>query len=190
MKSAVKGYYYSFYRSGVVVNKTMYMANSTITTNQTLGTTHIFHITMTKLINGISAINTLIAKATSATVVVALPDTVQKSSPPVSGRFRIRCIDGNGFYSDTDDIKYNESPRWIQHAVELKCNKMYDKVEIWRDYVKCPYNENCIAFWMSYVGKNEKVGQASIISGVNTLLGGNTTSAQNVTIPYGKNLFY
>lgn len=43
---------------------------------------------------------------------------------------------------------------------------------------------------MRYVGKNEKVGQASIISGVNTVLGGNTTSKQNVTVPYGKNLFY
>lgn len=166
------------------------MANGTSTTNQTLGTTHIFHIALTKLINGVSAINTLIAKSTTAIVAVALPDTVQKSSPPVSGKFRIRCIDGNGYYSDTDDINYNENARWIQHAVERKCNKMYDKVEIWRDTVKCPYSENCIAFWMRYVGKNEKVGQASIISGVATVLGGNTTSKQNVTVPYGKNLFY
>jgi len=87
----------------------MYMANGTNTTNATLGTTHVFHITLQKLINGVSAINTLIAKATTATVVVDLPDTVQKSSPPISGKFRIRCIDGNGLYSDTDDISYKEA---------------------------------------------------------------------------------
>lgn len=43
---------------------------------------------------------------------------------------------------------------------------------------------------MRYIGKNEAVGQASIISGVGTILGGNTTSVSTVKIPYGKNLFY
>ena len=45
--------------------------------------------------------------------------------------------------------------------------------------------------YIRYIGKNEAVGLAQIVSGVNTPLGGSNLSYySNVTIPYGVNLFY
>lgn len=76
VRSAIVGYYSAFFGSDIVVNKTMYMANGTNTTNATLGTTHVFFVRLRKLINGVSATNALIAKATSSSVTVELADVI------------------------------------------------------------------------------------------------------------------
>jgi hypothetical protein len=54
MKNAVKAYYSNKFGSDIIVNKTMYLANGTNTTNQTAATKHVFHIQLKKLITGIS----------------------------------------------------------------------------------------------------------------------------------------
>ena len=48
---AIRGYYWTFYRTGISVNKTMYDINGTETTNSTNATQIDYFMNLTKLIN-------------------------------------------------------------------------------------------------------------------------------------------
>jgi len=75
----------------------------------------------------------------------------------------------------------------------MYCAKSYDKVQVWWDRNSFSMSKNGIAFYIRYIGKNEPVGLASIISGeVRPLLANPETlvSYSKVTIPYGQNLFF
>lgn len=76
MRSAVYNYYASLFGSDVTVNRTMYLANGTNTTNATAATKHIFHIKLRRLISGVSAGNALISKSTTSTVTFTIPADV------------------------------------------------------------------------------------------------------------------
>ena len=69
---------------------------------------------------------------------------------------------------------------------------MYDKIEIWWDHNTFGYRQNGVALYIRYIGKNMPVGLATIVPGDdNPISGGGTPVAySNVTIPYGKNLFF
>lgn len=97
LKNAIKYYYSNIYGSDIDVNRTQYDVNGTITTNDTLVTSYVYHIVVKKYISepSISAI-IVSAQQTSATVTYELPSAVQLSSAPLSGKFRITCpIEGN-----------------------------------------------------------------------------------------------
>jgi hypothetical protein len=71
--------------------------------------------------------------------------------------------------------------------MELGCKGLYEKIELWWDYNSFAYYENGLAYYIRYVGKNEPVGLAYIVSGTDTPLGDadNLVAKNNVTIPYG-----
>lgn len=106
--------------------------------------------------------------------------------------FRVRCPTAdNSTYTETDDIGYGWGEYWVKRKMEEKCSKMYDKIEVWWASASFSYTQNGLGFFIRYVGKNEPVGQAYIVSSPNSPLGGdNLTFYSNVTIPYGVNLFY
>jgi hypothetical protein len=52
-----------------------------------------YTVTLQKLINGLTTDGVLISKdGSTAQVTFELPDAVQKSLPPLSGKFRIKCV--------------------------------------------------------------------------------------------------
>jgi hypothetical protein len=54
MRSAMKNYYWKYFRSDITVNLTMYDSNGTNTTNKTAATKHVYYIVMRKLISSVS----------------------------------------------------------------------------------------------------------------------------------------
>lgn len=53
------------------------------------------------------------------------------------------------------------------------------------------YDQNGFGYYIRYSGKNEDVGQASIIPDTDEpLAGDNITYSQNTTVPYNSNLLY
>jgi hypothetical protein len=54
----------------------MYMANGTNTTNVTFATSYVYHIRLTRLINGPSVANIMVSKITKAIIAVELPTAV------------------------------------------------------------------------------------------------------------------
>lgn len=57
LKNEIKSFYWSYYRSNIDVNLTMYLANGTNTTNVTLADTFVYHVKLKKLINGTTVSN-------------------------------------------------------------------------------------------------------------------------------------
>ena len=57
LRNAIRGFYWRYYRSDISVNRTMYMANGTNTTNVTEADIYVYHVRLKKLINGTSASN-------------------------------------------------------------------------------------------------------------------------------------
>lgn len=79
MKNAVKNYYSRnrFLKSGINVNMTMYDVDGNVTTVAENATQRVYHIVMTKLINGVSASKiTMVKKTTKSDVVVELSENV------------------------------------------------------------------------------------------------------------------
>jgi hypothetical protein len=157
MKSAVKGYYSGVYSSDINVNLTMYAANGTNVSDAAEAETYVYHIVMRKLISTVSASNIILSKQTQASVTFELPSTVEQSSAPLTGKFRITCpIYGNDVALEpmaTVDIKLNEWYRWVMNRIFEKCPGTYDKLELWNAGT-FPYVENGISFYIRFVGLN------------------------------------
>jgi len=62
LRDKIKGYYSALYGSDIRVNKTMYLANGTNTTNATEAASAVYHIVVKKLITGSSVSNVMLIK--------------------------------------------------------------------------------------------------------------------------------
>lgn len=77
MKTAIKAYWWNTYRSDILVNLTMYAANGTNTTNATLSTLNVYHVTVRKLISSKSIASIMrVSTGSSSAVAFDLPDAV------------------------------------------------------------------------------------------------------------------
>ena len=86
----------------------MYDINGTETTNSTNATTYEYFVTLNKLINDMSVSDIRIIKTTTAaTIEIDLPTDVQLSATPLSGNFRIKCVDYEGFESYSEELALN-----------------------------------------------------------------------------------
>jgi hypothetical protein len=78
----------------------MYDVNGTETDNSTEAITYEYYVTLTRLINDMSVSDIKVVKTTSSsTIVVDLPTDVQLSAVPLSGNYRIKCVDHEGYES-------------------------------------------------------------------------------------------
>jgi hypothetical protein len=73
VRDAVRSFYSDNYGSDITVNKTMYLADGTNTTNQTAAVKHVFYINLRRLITGTTTSQVLVSKNTSATVTFEAP---------------------------------------------------------------------------------------------------------------------
>lgn len=104
--------------------------------------------------------------------------------------FMIQCVDSDGYSSNSWEFDYDVSRWHLQHWLQMSCHGLRDKVEVWED-TKYAYYENGRAFFLRYYGKNENVGQATIMSGEVTPLGGDFISYHwNTTYQFSSNLLY
>jgi len=107
---------------------TMYDSNGTETTNATNATSYVYMVTLTRLIDDFStALVNKIATTTSATITVDLPSDVQLSAVPISGNFRIKCVDSEGYESYSENLYKNWmwSPDWVNEQMNKGCDRFY-----------------------------------------------------------------
>ena len=86
-----------------------------------------------------------------------MPDDVQLSGAPLSGKFQIECVDGDGYSSLSWEMDYNRHVWNVEKDLMRSCYGLVDKVEVWEDG-SFAYPENGRGFWLRFHGKRENVG--------------------------------
>jgi hypothetical protein len=84
------------------------------------------------MITGVStnSITFVKVKASSqAVALIELPSEIGQSAPPISGSYKVKCVDKNGAASMTNDIKFNHNWYWAVHRIMNECAGLYDKLE-------------------------------------------------------------
>jgi hypothetical protein len=119
-----------------------------------------------------------------------MPDDVQLSGAPLSGKFQIECVDSGGYSSLSWEMDYDLHVWNVENQLSRSCHGLIDKVEVWEDG-SFAYPANGRGFWIRYYGKREDVGQAKIVSSEDTPLEGEFIEYyQNTTHQYSNNLLY
>jgi len=118
LRTAIKEYYSDNFGSDIRVNLTMYDLNGTETDNSTEAITYEYYVTLKKLINDMSVSDIRVIKTTSkSTIEVDLPVDVQLSAAPLSGYFRIKCIDHEGYESYSENLALSWSANWVNEKM-------------------------------------------------------------------------
>jgi hypothetical protein len=170
---------------------TWYDLNGDVTIIESEATTSIYEIKVLRLISSASVLSISVVKTTTAaTITIDLPADVQLSGAPISGKYRIKCVDPEGFESFTGDINLGQGSSTVQNQIMSGCDRLYDLVEV-RETVDFPYGENGRAWLIRFVGVNADMGQFEIVSSeTDPLAGTNLKYFSNTTVPYSSNLFY
>jgi len=132
--------------------------NGTETTNQTEAVQSVYYIQVRKLINGQSASNILVIKtSTQATITVDLPTVVGLSAPPLTGKYRIKCVAADGTESFSHDMSITTSSNWVNNQISNGCDRLYDltEVEYGNDFA---YAQNGRSWILRFIGLNEDPG--------------------------------
>lgn len=195
-KDAIQGWYSETFGSSISVTLEKFDVDGLSpeaddTKNETEWFRSVYNITMNRYINGKSVSNVMVMNAGAlGNIQFVMPSEVQLSGAPLSGKFQIKCIDGEGYQSMSSEFDHDLSAWWVEHNLQWSCHGLRDKVEVWEDN-KFAYPENGRAFWIRYYGLNENVGQAEIMSAEITPLGGDDLEFfSETTHPFNTNLLY
>jgi hypothetical protein len=188
---AIREYYWKYHGSNIDVTTIWYDVDGNVTTVEANATKMEYNVTLQKLIDGASVKSVFVSKTTTkATMKVELPATVQTSSTPVSGKFRVKCVDAKGAVSYSEAASYNEHNVWFDTRIMNNCTGLYDRIETWDAYPYA-YKQNGRGNYIHFKGINEDPGQFEIISDWDTpLVGDNITFVSNTSRPYSSNLWY
>jgi hypothetical protein len=169
----------------------MYDADGVVTTDDDLSVKRVYHLILRRLRDSASTTNILVAKTTSTATITALPPSqVQLSSKPLSGKYKIKCVDKDGFESFSSDIKYSTSENWIANEIMYNCDGLYDRIEVLNSY-RQPYRQNGVDIFIRFLGVNEDPGQFEIMSADDEPLDGGNVTFESLTVqPYSTNIFY
>jgi len=153
----------------------------------------VYEITLRKLIDKASVANLKVAKTgTKANIQVEQPAQVQLSAKPLTGKYRIKCIDPEGYTSWSQDLKWNQWHSTVAIHIGRGCEGLFDRVEV-REGYKYHYRENGRSFYVRFVGLKGDPGQLEIVEVENTeetLQGQNLKYTATTIVPYSTNLFY
>jgi hypothetical protein len=126
----VKGFYSAGYGSDVSVVLTMYYSTGNETTNATESVKNVYTITMKKLIATESTSKIYVAKITTkSSISIEYPSEVQLSTAPMSGNFKVQCVDELGFESTSLAIAWNSGVSTIKSRIIEGCAKLHDQGE-------------------------------------------------------------
>lgn len=168
--------------------------------------TNVYYIQLLKLINDVSFDTTILTKFNSAAILTAvLPGETGgiKSSPPLSGKLIVKCVDENNQMSKSTEIPVNYNQYWIAYKAMESCFGLYNKIE----GLECPqddgwqrYYQNGICIRIRFKGINHKMGQFEFLPGDVTPLGGDNLKFDAKVVKHyggsddpsvtGTNLFY
>jgi hypothetical protein len=177
----------------------MFDAGDVLTEDASLSVKNVYTIECRRLINRQSSANIMIAKkTTSSTISVELPNVVQLSSTPLTGSFKIKCIDSEGYESYGIEIGVQHAANWDANNVFNGCDMFYDRFEMWDTYEKTGdeevvnyYRQNGFGLWIKFQGLNEDPGQFELISSESDpMVGDNLQITWETVTNYNSNLFY
>jgi hypothetical protein len=97
VRDAINGYYNSV-GYNCIVTKIMYDAEDAETSDKALTVKAVFEIKLDRLITGVSADAITVAKASSKSE-ITIEHNVVVSGAPISGSFKVRCINEFGEFS-------------------------------------------------------------------------------------------
>jgi hypothetical protein len=174
----------------------MFDIDGTLTENSTEAITYVYEVTLRHLIWGktVSNIN-IVTISTEATIEFDLPEDVQLSGNPLSGKFKIKCTDSEGYESYSNVMGLNTGPNWANHELQGGCDKFYDATEMF-DTNEFPSYSNYMmgrSWLIRFIGYNKDPGQFVIVSAEDddALTGTDENSFySNTTVEYGSSLFY
>jgi len=191
VRNRVKGVYLNKWGAFPSVTLEMFDANDELTEDVALQVKRVYTITCDRLIPRVSTSNVLVAKqTTTSTFSVELPIDVQQSSAPLSGKYRIKCIDSEGYESMSNLNPFFQNANWVALNTHIGCDMFYDRFEVWES-IEYGYKENGIGLIFTFQGVNEDVGQFEIVSDEDEPLSGdNMTMTFETIVPYSTNLFY
>jgi hypothetical protein len=189
----VKDFYSTSYGSDIGVVLTMYNSSGNETTNSTESVKNVYNITMKKLISTESVTSIMqLTTTTKSTIKVEYPAEVQTSTAPMSGKFKIQCVDELGFESTSLAINYNDGVSTIKSRIESGCAKLSDKISVstgntdaWHGYTTNGRN-----ITINFNGLAADPGQFYIVNDTETPLTGNLTVFKETNVPYSTNLWY
>lgn len=96
---------------------------------------------------------------TNANVTIELPNVVQNSSNPIQGgKFRVKCVDPDGFWSFSTDLYYMSSANDVKNAINAGCDRLNDDGVYVQDMGGYPYSDNGRRFWIRFDNKNVRNG--------------------------------
>lgn len=167
MEEKLQNYYDEVWGSRISVSSVMYDSNDTVTTNFTEMNKTSYTVTVRKLLGTPSTTAITVAKQTTkATITVAAPTTEAGtvSTPPITGKYRIKCIAPNGATSYSNVIDAEHDAWNIEWRIKHKCDGLYEKIDVWQVQANNGYRENGWTMRLRFTGLNGDPGQFTIES--------------------------
>jgi len=128
MKQAIKWFYFNEWGSQFNVVRTIYDVNGTVVDEDSEDVyMYSYNITLTKMINGVTTTTILaVPQTTTSTITIGLPSDVVTSNLPLSGGFKIKCVNADGVESFTEEMNYNKNIKWVEKAIDDGCPEFRD----------------------------------------------------------------
>lgn len=114
-RNAIKSYYQNNFGSKITVTREIYGTDGIEVEKVKDAVQIVYTIQLNKLIEGTTMNGVIVTRdSTSAVVTVTNPSELQLSGPPLSGSFRIKCVDPDGNPSYSRDLSYDISAYYIE----------------------------------------------------------------------------
>jgi len=128
MKQAIQWFYFNEWGSQFNVVRTIYDVNGTVVDEESEDVyMYSYNITLTKMINGVTTTTILaVPQTTTSTITIGLPSDVVTSNLPLSGGFKIKCVNADGVESFTEEMNYNKNIKWVEKAIDDGCPEFRD----------------------------------------------------------------
>lgn len=193
VRNAIRPFYKDSLNADIVVTGEYFDkdGNIVIKQNDSKVVKRVYTITLDRLIDGLTTSKILVAKTnTKATIKAETPDQVQRSSAPIGGKFKIKCVSPSGEVSYTKDMPQNHHIVWVNQRIMEDCPGFNDKTEI-LDTRNSKKNTAGRGMWIHFKGLDANPGQFQIVNSEEDPLRGDDFKLEyNTVLPYSTNLFY
>jgi len=130
-KAGIEQLYKDNWGTGINCNLTMFDEDGVETDNFTLGVTRVYDTELHNLITGKTWSKiSFLPITTESEFNATLPEDIQLSAPPLSGRMRIKCVDEDGMISYSNTFDFSHDANYVNHYLQSGCSKFYDATEV------------------------------------------------------------
>lgn len=123
MRQAIKWFYFTEWGTNFDVKRTIYdIDDNVVDSDSELMYKYSYNITMQKMIDQESTSTILaVPQTTTSQIDIGLPADVVISNTPLSGAFKIKCVNADGVESFTEEMSYGKGTKWIEKAIDDGC---------------------------------------------------------------------